>query len=354
MKKAFSIILLLCSIPLIGQTWLGSGSTFYGRNESLLIHDYTPPEDPQASNSQIIADHTVVDLYDDIPEQWIDSVKKMLVWVAGMSHSLGYQNGVNLLESYNSTYQATTWTSDPPPAFSNQYLRLGRPWTSNVNAWTSDVASYCSVIDGQDSGGNPYTVYINGWSYESTWNNDPGGGLDPVYDVHWAGDANGRWGLDAEDQALTGNATCMDTYLAAWETYNDYFVTNDIPTIAVFSTGVVDENAGTENGYQRELKNQHIRDYITSDTTLILFDYADILVYNNSGQRYQADWNDGGDIRPHDQIHPDNTLDYDGSWSIVNENDADGDHIGEVGALRLAKALWWMLARIAGWDGSIE
>ncbi|MBK7480423.1 MAG: Ig-like domain-containing protein [Bacteroidales bacterium] len=44
-------------------------------------------------------------------------------------------------------------------------------------------------------------------------------------------------------------------------------------------------------------------------------------------------------------------MDYNASWAIVDENDADGDHIGEVGALRLAKALWWMLARIAGWDG---
>jgi hypothetical protein len=28
----------------------------------------------------------------------------------------------------------------------------------------------------------------------------------------------------------------------------------------------------------------------------------------------------------------------------------DGDHIGQVGTVRLAKALWWMLARMAGWQ----
>jgi predicted alpha/beta-fold hydrolase len=27
-------------------------------------------------------------------------------------------------------------------------------------------------------------------------------------------------------------------------------------------------------------------------------------------------------------------------------------HITYVGAERLAKAMWWMLARIAGWDGN--
>jgi len=38
-------------------------------------------------------------------------------------------------------------------------------------------------------------------------------------------------------------------------------------------------------------------------------------------------------------------LDLDGTYQ------EDGDHIGQRGAVRLAKALWWLLARIAGWDG---
>jgi hypothetical protein len=29
----------------------------------------------------------------------------------------------------------------------------------------------------------------------------------------------------------------------------------------------------------------------------------------------------------------------------------DGDHIGGRGALRLGKAVWWLMARIAGWNG---
>jgi len=38
-------------------------------------------------------------------------------------------------------------------------------------------------------------------------------------------------------------------------------------------------------------------------------------------------------------------LDLSGSYA------EDGDHIGQRGALRLAKAMWWMLARMAGWNG---
>lgn len=96
---------------------------------------------------QIIADHTVVEKYNTIPQYYIDEVKKMLVWVGGMSHSLGYQKGVNLLELLDSDYQATTWLSDPPPPYTASSLRLGRPWMSNTNFWLEDVASYCSVIE---------------------------------------------------------------------------------------------------------------------------------------------------------------------------------------------------------------
>ena len=77
------------------------------------------------AGDQIIADHTIVDDYDNIPSQWIDSVKTMLVDIAGESHSAGYRIGVNLLEEYDANYQASTYM-DTPPAYSSSYLRLGK------------------------------------------------------------------------------------------------------------------------------------------------------------------------------------------------------------------------------------
>jgi hypothetical protein len=76
----------------------------------------------------------------------------------------------------------------------------------------------------------------------------------------------------------------------------------------------------------------------------ILFDYADILTWGDDGLQKTTTWVDfGGTEQVFPAIHDDNMLDLDGSYQ------EDGDHIGERGALRLAKALWWMLARIAGW-----
>jgi hypothetical protein len=309
---------------------------------------------------QIIADHTVVDKYDKIPQQYIDAVKKMLVDIAGESHSAGYRNGQILLELLDSKYQVSTYNGSVP-AYSDAYLRIGRHASVGEAGFyiaQESIDNYKALITAQYNTGNPYSVIGFGWCWDMTWVNAPGGTIDPVYNVRWAGSSDGgpdgslRWGLDAGDKALTGNSVCMDTYLNAVEQYIQHCTDNSYPTKAIFTTGPVDTENGTENGFQREIKHDYIRNYVAANNSRILFDYADILCWNNSGVKYLSNWNDGGTLRSHANIHPDNLQDYDESWNIISGSaDADGDHIGEVGALRLAKAMWWMLARIAGWDG---
>ena len=45
------------------------------------------------ANAQIVADHSIVDHYAEIPQVYIDSVKKMLVSIPGESHSAAYRIG---------------------------------------------------------------------------------------------------------------------------------------------------------------------------------------------------------------------------------------------------------------------
>jgi hypothetical protein len=303
-------------------------------------------DNPASAGGQIIANHTVVDQYTNIPQTYIDIVKTWMVDIAGESHSEAYRTGCVLLENLDSRFQVATFDCTTPAATSSE-LRLGRHASIGEGTFYTNAAAITAIknkITTQHNAGNPIHVLGFGWCWDMTWTNGPGGTVDPVYGVHWAGSSDGgpqgnlRWGLDTGDQTLTGNSVCMDTYLNAVVSYINYCTSNGYVCKVIFTTGPVDDvnetNNGYENGYQRELKHDYIRNFVRQDSSRILFDYADILCYNNSGVLAEYTWSG----HTHKGIHPDNA-------------GYDTGHIGNTGALRLAKAMWWMLARMAGWDG---
>lgn len=324
----------------------------------LAIYHVTP--------AQIVADHTIVDMYDKIPQQWVDEVKKMWVSVAGASHAFGYVAGLDQLYDNDRSKPFYKQFEGEPSPFTDEHLRLNtaiRGTFANPTAWeyrneqqqwyTNQEArerikaylQYC-----HDNGPALFaTMY--GWSFDAQFENPPSGEFDPVYNVRWAGrttdgpDGSTIWGLDEEDKAITGNSVSMSTYIETVNEYNQYCKDNGIATKVIFTTGSVDNNgdqgwAEGERGYQQYLKWQYIRDYVKGSGNDYLMDYADILCYNNVGELSTTSWTDNsGELQTYPLIHPDNIL-------------GDGvAHIGYQGAERLGKAMWWLLARMAGWDG---
>lgn len=301
-------------------------------------------------STQIIADHTVVDRYDKIPAYYMAEVKKMMVCFPGESHSAAYRTGLELLETANSAYSCNVGEGETP---TDQYLRVNQGFAGESTWYTwyaydshsgTNKDYIKNYIKEYVDHGHPLSTIGFGWCWDATWNS-PGGTVDPVYKVRWAGasdggpDGNMIWGLDADDYTLTGNRVCMDTYLQATEEYRTYCENAGYVTKIIFTTGPVDGDSG-ENGYQRHLKHEYTRNYVKSNSERILFDYADILSYDDDGSQNIISWTDGdGTVHNYPVI------------TTANLGDGTIGHIGSAGAIRLAKAQWWLLARIAGWDG---
>lgn len=312
------------------------------------------------TESQIIANHTIVGDFDKIPPYYIAEVKKMMVCFPGESHSAAYRTGMELLEESYPAYACNVATGE---AYTDKYLRVNAGASTGEDIWYTWNAypllsrppassTIKDLIKEYHDQGHP--VHVIGFAW--CWDFFAGHTLirlfldllrgrvsiktDPVFGVHWRGvseggpDGNRAWGLDAKNYAETRNRVNTDTYLNANEDYIAYCKSNDYATKVVFTTGPAEFFTG-EAGYQGYLKHQYIRNYVAADSSRILFDYNDILCYDNDGNITTTTWK--GHTYP--------------IISPANLGDENIGHIGQQGAIRLAKAQWWMLARIAGWDG---
>jgi uncharacterized protein (TIGR02145 family) len=274
---------------------------------------------------QIIADHSIVDRFDDIPQYYIDEVKKMFVSIPGQSHSEAYKTGTLLLEQSYPTYAVSVvWTGTPEP-YTTSNLRLsGATWGDRDQAtgWLYDTYPW------DLGGGEPYA-----WTYDPTTVTRVEAGLSYAH-------ANGLT-ISAFGYGYCYNDGYYLSNVTAFQRLMDYCSTNSLPTKIFFTTGPVDSYMAdaTEAAYNSSQRWVYIRNHVAADETRILLDYADILSYNDAGVQQTQIWN--GNTFP--VIHPDNMLGGSGGWAT--------GHIGGNGDLRLGKALWWMLARIAGWDG---
>ncbi len=292
-----------------------SEGTSYGNNLTIKTLSSIPA-------SQIIADHTVVDKYDDIPQYYIDQVKKMWLSYAGESHADAIRMGLVLLENLDAKYSVSQISSGTPEPYTTANLRV------NEATWGS------------------YRTGPTGWvhSYgEQDWFTSAGAiaqtkaGLDYCASNGPALSAFGfGWCYDP-----TINYTNIDSYISATQEYIDYCAARGYPTKIFFTTGPIDGDSYTNSGagglyglniYKRMVA---IRDFVALDPSRILFDYADILSHDADGSE--------------------STLTYNGNaYQVItptNGAPVQVGHISNAGALRLAKAMWWMLARMAGWDG---
>jgi hypothetical protein len=156
----------------------------------------------------------------------------------------------------------------------------------------------------------------------------------------WCGQAAGRT-----------EQTMIDTYLAPMTQFEATY-----PGVTfVYMTGHSD---GTGEEGNLHLRNQQIRDYCLANNK-VLFDFYDIELYDPDGAYY-------GDRRVDDACYYDSngdgTTDHDNdenwatSWQISHTQNVDWYACGCIHSQALncnqkAYAIWWLWARLGGWDG---
>ncbi|UCH98278.1 MAG: hypothetical protein JSV88_15935 [Candidatus Aminicenantes bacterium] len=238
----------------------------------------------------VIIDHTCTDI-GKIPDTWINKVKSMLkIHYAHTSHGEQITVGLERLSDANSKYHF---------------------YPDNCNV--PQTTQYLSLMDGQ---------YFD--SYCETY-------VTP--DLYW----EGNYGLNITRSVL--NSFDVNISLWAWCSQLDYYSQSETqvylnamaqleaeyPDVTfIYMTG----NAQSEeqNRYNR---NNQIRNYCRNNNKF-LFDFADLDCWYN-GQQYKVN----GIPMEHPHYHGD-----------------QAGHTTYESCENKARAFWWLLARIAGWDGN--